>query len=236
MSFFGQLFHRTRATPADPWIRPTTADLNQPAPRTRRYLAGSDYFLPKDQEEEFRLNFQHHALYHAIGNHYVAPIDPATRLMLDVGTGTGIWASEMARLFPQAEVFGLDVDPACFKPDVPENCLLRAGNILTGLPFPDQVFDYTHQRLLVAAILAANWPGVVRELVRVTRVNGWVELVEIDHQMQNPGPACTRLASVIDTVGRDMGFDGEVMRHLDVLLRQAGLQGVEMQPDRKSVV
>ena len=80
--------------------------------QTRRYLPHSDYWLPKDREEAFRLNFQHHALLHAIGSLYVAPITPTTRLILDVGTGTGIWAVEMARQFPNAQVIGVDVDPA----------------------------------------------------------------------------------------------------------------------------
>jgi ubiquinone/menaquinone biosynthesis C-methylase UbiE len=114
----------------------------------------------------------------------VAPLAKSTRLILDVGTGTGIWPGEMARLFPQAEVIGVDMDTALFRSDVPGNCYLRAGNVVTGLPFPDQLFGYTHQRLLTAAVTAANWPGVVRELVRVTRAGGWVELVEIDTQMQ----------------------------------------------------
>ncbi|MGH2479872.1 MAG: class I SAM-dependent methyltransferase, partial [Ktedonobacteraceae bacterium] len=229
MSFFGQLFHRTRATSADPWIRPTTANLNPPTPRTRRYLAGSDYFLPKDQEEEFRLNFQHHALYHAIGNHYVAPIDPATRLMLDVGTGTGIWAVEMARQFPTAQVIGVDVDPALFSTRTPENCRLRVGDVLSRLPFPDQFFGYTHQRFLRAAITTRNWPGVVRELARVTSAGGWVELVEMDDQVQPAGPASRHLQTVIAEVSQRLGFDGDVIRHLGDLLTGAGLHAVEEQ-------
>ena len=55
------------------------------AQQTRRYLPHSDYWLPKDRAEAFRLNFQHYALLHAIGSLSVAPITPTTRLILDVG-------------------------------------------------------------------------------------------------------------------------------------------------------
>src|SRR5207245_380572 len=142
--------------------------------------------------EDIRLNFQHHALFHAIGNHYLAPLSPPLPLILDVGAGTGIWAGDMARLFPTATVVGIDLSALSFQP-VPENCLLRTGNVLTGLPFPDALFSYTHQRLLVAGIPAERWPGVVGELVRVTRGNGWIELVEIDNQMHKAGPATARM-------------------------------------------
>ncbi|HEU5381821.1 MAG TPA: methyltransferase domain-containing protein, partial [Ktedonobacteraceae bacterium] len=232
---FGWFFRRRRKADGEltAWKGTTTsrgADYHvQDLQDKRRYLAESDYFLPKDREEEFRLNFQHHALFHAIGNHYVAPIDASMRMILDVGTGTGIWPIEMARLFPQAQVIGVDVDTALFKPETPDNCFLRVGNVLTGLPFPDQLFSYTHQRLLVAAITAENWPRVVRELVRVTRSGGWVELVEIDNQMQPAGPASIRLQNLAASVSASMGFDGEAIRHLGDLLKQAGLQTVETQ-------
>jgi hypothetical protein len=60
---------------------------------------------------------------------------------------------------------------------LPSTCLFVQANILHGLPFPDGQFTSTHQRLLVAAIPALQWPRVIRELVCVTRPGGWIELV-----------------------------------------------------------
>ena len=227
MFSFGFL-RRTKATRFE-WDKMTTA-VEQPAMRARRRLEDSDYLLPKDKEEEYRLNFQHYALFHAIGSHYVAPISEQVRLILDVGTGTGVWPSEMAALFPQAQVIGVDIDPASFKADPPENCYLRVGNVLTGLPFPDALFGYTHQRLLTAALTAENWPRAVRELIRVTRPGGWVECVELDDRMQNAGTAGQQLQELMAAVGKGLGFDGEIVRHLGDLLAQEGLQSVEVQP------
>jgi SAM-dependent methyltransferase len=231
MGFFVWLFHRRKKQVALAEVRghTITASVRQQTGSLRRFLEDSDYLLPKDAEEEYRLNFQHYALYHAIGNHYVAPLHSTPRLILDVGAGTGIWASEVAHLYPQATVIGVDIDESLFKQEVSENCLLRTGNVLAGLPFPDQLFSYTHQRLLVAAITSANWPRVVHELVRVTRVGGWVEMVEIDNQIQNAGPATARLMARLEQVSRDLGFDGEPVRHLGDMLTSEGLQAVEMQ-------
>lgn len=169
-------------------------------------------------------------LFHAIGHHYVAPLSPPVKLMLDVGTGTGIWANDMACLFPGAIVVGIDVTDYSFREPSQENCLLRLGNVLTGLPFPDAFFSFTHQRLLVAGIAAEQWPRVVRELVRVTRVNGWVELVEASSLAEGAGPATARMQDLLETVSRSWGFDATIIRHLGDLLLDAGLHHVEMQP------
>lgn len=228
MIFFNRLFHR-KHTESEP-LKLATAGTDQPTRETRHYLDHFDYQLPKDEEENFRLDFQHHALFHAISNHYVAPISLPLLTVLDVGTGTGIWAAEIARLCPSSVVVGIDLSASSFKQPSQENCLLRVGNALTGLPFPDEFFSYTYQRLLVAGIIAENWPRVIHELVRVTRINGWIELIEIDNQMQHAGPATAQMQTFMNMVSQSMGFDGEIIRYLGDLLGQEGLQGVEMQP------
>jgi len=230
MFCFSWFFRRKKYAPLDPWEKVTTAKIPQPVQDTRKYLENSDYQLPKDEEEDDRLNFQHHALFHAIGNHYIAPIHPPLPLILDVGTGTGIWANEMARVFPASTVVGVDLSDRSFKHPSQDNCLLRAGNILTGLPFPNEFFGFTHQRLLVAGITAENWPRAIHELVRVTRVNGWVELVETGSLTDGAGPATARMQDFLETTSKTMGFDGSIIRHLGEMLKQEGLQGVETQP------
>nr|BBH92103.1 hypothetical protein KTA_03020 [Thermogemmatispora argillosa] len=56
------------------------------------------YLLPRDLLEDQRLNYQYHALYRTLSNHYLAPLTAEnTRTILDVGTG--IWAFELHALF-----------------------------------------------------------------------------------------------------------------------------------------
>lgn len=143
----------------------------------RKRLPDAPYLLPKDAPEQHRLNFQHRCLYSAMGNHYLAPLRPDVATMLDVGTGTGIWPVEMARLFPQAHIIGVDISAASLEYTSSPAYTFCLADVLKGLPFPDQQFEYVHQRLLVAAIPAAHWPGVIQELIRVTCPGGWVELV-----------------------------------------------------------
>jgi hypothetical protein len=60
-----------------------------------KYKAGS-YFLPNDEQEQARLDLQHHIwLLTLHGRLHLAPIDvPGAKLhnVLDIATGTGIWA------------------------------------------------------------------------------------------------------------------------------------------------
>jgi len=71
---------------------------------------GVPYVLPRDMEEVNRLDFQHYMLRYAFQGLYAVPLRNP-RDILDVGTGTGRWAREMAQLFPRAKVVGLDIAP-----------------------------------------------------------------------------------------------------------------------------
>ena len=54
--------------------------------------------LQMDQAELDRLDLLHHCLIlRTSGNHFFAPIDPHPQRILDLGTGTGIWAMEMGK-------------------------------------------------------------------------------------------------------------------------------------------
>lgn len=230
MLFFNWLFRRKK-TP-QPAIIPTSKPSASSIPlladqRTR--LENAPYLLPKDALEDSRLNYQHYVMYLSIGSHYIAPLPTAVSRILDVGTGTGIWAIEMANHFPMAQIVGCDITDTSFKTDLPRNCILTTGNILKGLPFPDQTFEYTHQRFLTAAIPAANWPGVIHELVRVTMPGGWIELLEIPNVFQNAGPETTRLTEWLARVSQTMGFDINSVPSIETWMRSEGLSFVETQ-------
>jgi ubiquinone/menaquinone biosynthesis C-methylase UbiE len=161
---------------------------------------GVPYMLPRDREEINRLDFQHYVLRYAFQGLYAAPRRNPHDI-LDVGTGTGRWAREMAQLFPRARVVGLDLAPpphdelAGSGVDVRlPNYSFVAGNLLEGLSFSDGSFDFVHMRLVFFAIPADRWPFVIGELVRVTRIGGWVESIEVDSP-RGGGPAVDALVT-----------------------------------------
>lgn len=153
----------------------------------RRYRDDVPYLLPKDLAETNRLDLQHHIMRQMLKSNYVAPIGRPGSI-LDVGCGTGRWAYEMCREFPEAQVTGLDLEEVSNSQERPPTYRFVPGNIFQDLPFKDNMFDYTHQRFLSAAIILARWPHVAHELVRVTRPGGWVEMVEAGTVLVNAGP------------------------------------------------
>lgn len=78
--------------------------------RYHAYKAGS-YPLPNDEAELERIDIKHHVIMLLSGGHlHLAPlISPAK--ILDLGTGTGIWAMEMADQYPDSLVIGTDLSP-----------------------------------------------------------------------------------------------------------------------------
>lgn len=197
----------------------------------RRYLANLPYALPKDAPEAHRLDFQHFYLRAALQGLYRVPLEThRLEFVLDVGCGTGRWAHEMALAYPQAQVFGLDIDtpPPAALP-VPPNFTFVQGNVLQPLPFPDGSFDFVHQRLLAAAIPTQNWPLVIAEFARVARPGGWIELVEASDAYLNAGPELQRFLSWGRAVSAARGVDVGRVAHLDELLHGASLAGVEQQ-------
>ncbi|GCE22387.1 class I SAM-dependent methyltransferase [Dictyobacter kobayashii] len=135
-------------------------------------LEGDMYLLPRNLQETHRLDFQHYLLRQVLKGNTLAPMSESPASILDVGCGTGRWPQEMAMLYPKTQVIGLDLDHSLQQllPAIGPNYRFIASNILSGLPFPDQSFDFVHQRLLVAGIPAKQWPFVISEITRVTRV------------------------------------------------------------------
>jgi SAM-dependent methyltransferase len=90
-----------------------------------------------DEVEQDRLDLHHEVFLGLLeGELLKAPIKDPHRI-LDVGTGTGIWAIDIADKYPMAEVIGTDITPIqpawvppnwCAHPNVSETlmeCVLR---------------------------------------------------------------------------------------------------------------
>lgn len=210
--------------------REAKRDAGKAALDDRRRLTEAPYVLPADDKEIGRLDFQHYMLRYALKGNYAAPItNPAS--ILDVGSGTGRWAYEMASLFPGANVVGSDINAPAEEtqpqgPNArPDNYAFVPGNILEGLPFADGSFDFVHMRLLLFAIPEARWPDVTRELLRVTRPGGWVELVETGPQ-QNGGPAMDQIVAWITQASQGRGINPLLGPRIGGFLRGAGAMDV----------
>lgn len=119
-----------------------------------------------------------------LGRHILPDLDSPPTQILDIGCGSGIYCIQVADEFPDAQVHGIDISP--IQPHlVPPNCTFYVADILEGLWFQDKHFDFIHSRDIHSGIPGGNWVVYLRELFRLLKPGGWVQLVEMD-----PWPCC----------------------------------------------
>lgn len=208
---------------------------SQPTPPAGFELS-SLYILPQNGTEWDRLEFQHYLLYLAMGNHlHLAPIF-SPQQVADVACGTGIWARHMAAKYPATTAIGIDKDTttiqrrharstlAAYK-NWPVNFTYQAGDVLGRLPQSDRVNDLTFMRLASAFVPANKWLTALAELTRVTRIGGWVEIVDYEVP-QSDSPACEELTTYFCKLMHGYGLIAGVGAYLPIYLREAGLGSV----------
>jgi len=77
--------------------------------------------------------------------------------VLDVGTGTGIWAIDFADEFPNTVVLGTDLSP--IQPDmVPPNCIFEVDDVRDLWTYPENYFDFVHIRSLFGSV--SDWDAL----------------------------------------------------------------------------
>ncbi|KAL2689150.1 hypothetical protein Neosp_003202 [[Neocosmospora] mangrovei] len=132
--------------------------------------------MPNDDLEYL----QHHLFTLTLGDRLglAPPNDPDSKVnrVLDVGTGTGIWAVDFGDEHPEAKVIGVDLSP--IQPSfVPPNVEFFVDDIEEPWSFSEP-FDYVHSRMMTFSI--KSWPEYIRNIYDHLSPGGYVELVEID--------------------------------------------------------
>lgn len=190
------------------------------------------YSLPIDEIEAKRLGFQHQVMRSILRTNFLAPLkDPLIEgiSVLDVGTGPATWIIDMAKQFPKSEFHGCDVND--YGPPegrfLPKNCQFQIGNVITGLPYKDDTFDYVHQRFLVAAISKPSWPQVIRELIRVIKPGGYLELVEYHLKYLDAGNAFEALSNLTNKMFVQKTIDIRASSKIGKFEIEAGLDNVK---------
>lgn len=124
--------------------------------------------------EANRLDLQHH-LYNLTlnGKLFLAPIKKDSQNVLDVGTGTGLWAIEFADEHPSAVVTGTDLSP--IQPTfLPPNVTFLVDDAKEPWVFKEK-FDFIHTRQLHCAVEEKK---LMKQALQNLKPGGWLEMQE----------------------------------------------------------
>ncbi|KAI1849703.1 hypothetical protein JX266_004652 [Neoarthrinium moseri] len=138
------------------------------------YMAG-EYSLPNDGEEQDRQDFQH-TLYSILldGKLATAPVN-SPRHVLDIGTGTGIWALEYAEANPDSHVIGTDLS-LIQPPPRTSNCEFILENSETEDWIFPYLFDYVHLRSMGPCF--NDLQTVIQKAFNHMAPGGWIEFLD----------------------------------------------------------
>jgi SAM-dependent methyltransferase len=184
------------------------------------YIHGTE---PSEQERLAGLNRMTNAA-------FIRFLDVAPRSrVLEVGSGLGILANEVAAAAADVHVAGVELSAQQLAVARPAPRVTFTQGDAHSLDFPDESFDLVYARYLLEHVTDPD--RVLREMRRVTKPGGRVAVCENDVSLLRFDPPCPAFERAWDSFIRfqaTLGGDGLIGRRLFGLFRHAGLTDVEL--------
>ncbi|KAF6807959.1 methyltransferase [Colletotrichum musicola] len=207
--------------------------MDYPLEHGRRYHAfrSGTYFMPNDEVEMDRLDLAHANTVKMFGGLFTAPLEAdKVHTILDIGTGTGIWAMEMGDMFPNAEVFGIDLSP--MQPGwVPPNVRFEIDDVES--PWIDRKYDYIFCRYMTGAV--KDWPKLIQNIYDHLNPGGWVEFIDVNGDFYSTDGTYTEkhathkwITTLLDTMD-SLGRTCRLGTKFEGWVKDAGFQNVQHQ-------
>ncbi|WQF80850.1 Putative S-adenosyl-L-methionine-dependent methyltransferase superfamily [Colletotrichum destructivum] len=148
--------------------------------RTYHKYKDGKYYIPNDEKENDRLDLQHNMVIRTFGDRLgtAPPNDVGVKVgrVLDLGTGTGIWAIDFGDDHPEADVTGVDLSAS--QPEfVPPNVRFEIDDVEEPWTY-SRPFDYIHSRGMTSSI--GDWDAYLKQAYDNLSPDGYLELNEMD--------------------------------------------------------
>ncbi|KAL4805143.1 S-adenosyl-L-methionine-dependent methyltransferase [Aspergillus unguis] len=190
--------------------------------------SSTQYYIPEDEQEQQRLDMQHEICLVSMDRKlYLSPLPEDVQNVLDLGTGTGIWAIDFADQHPSSSVTGVDLSP--IQPSwVPQNLKFEIDDYEQPWTWAHK-FDFIHGRMLSGSI--ADEQTLFRQAYENLAPGGWFELMDFcfpirsdDDTMQ--GTSFQKLNEQMMEALRMVGRDGALADHFKRLMIETGFENV----------
>lgn len=184
---------------------------------------------PNDENAQDNLDLFHHIFALTLhGRLFLAPIGPNPQRVLDLGTGTGIWAIDFADQFPSASVVATDLSP--IQPsDVPPNLEFQIDDFTLPWTFRKESFDFVHARCIYGSV--ADYPSLYGSVMEHLKPGGWFEQAEISVVPKSEdgsikGTSLEQWGPLAYEVGEKFGKSFKIAEESLGLMEQAGFVNV----------
>ncbi|KAK1719499.1 S-adenosyl-L-methionine-dependent methyltransferase [Colletotrichum acutatum] len=195
--------------------------------RTYHAFRAGSYNFPNDERESDRLDLTHTVMVKTIGNKlFLAPIDEAkTHRILDIGTGTGIWAIEVGDFFPNAEVTGIDLSPIQ-PPWVPPNVKFEVDDVESPW-VGNKKYNFIFSRYMAGSI--ADWQLYISRIFENLTPGGWAEFQDWSLMLDSDDGSLNntqthRWATLFMEACANLGRDGAPGPSLNSWVKDQGFQ------------
>ncbi|KAF7554984.1 hypothetical protein G7Z17_g2522 [Cylindrodendrum hubeiense] len=136
----------------------------------------AEYWTPNDEHHNESMDINHHLLSLSLkGKLFLAPLKDDVQKVLDIGTGTGIWAIFVSN--------STHVGAAECNIDCTEEWTFK----------PDSI-DFVHMRYLYGSI--GDWSALIKEAYRACKPGGWVESYEASAMMESDDGTVTETCAI----------------------------------------
>ncbi|ORY64908.1 S-adenosyl-L-methionine-dependent methyltransferase [Pseudomassariella vexata] len=196
--------------------------------RTFQYYKQGKYFLPNDGVEQNRLDLQHEMFRILLDGALAAAPIVNPGYVLDIATGTGLWAIDFAEENQASRVIGTDlskIQPS--RLDIP-NCSFIREDSEDPWVFPWK-FDYIHLRQVCTCF--ADTKVVIKQAFDNMNEGGWIEFQDSSVQIMSLDGTTqgTRIERWSQLMGRGLmalGRDANKARFYKQWLEEAGFVDV----------
>ncbi|KAI2604088.1 S-adenosyl-L-methionine-dependent methyltransferase [Hypoxylon fragiforme] len=186
--------------------------------------------IPNDETEQNREEIKHIAFLEITrGKYYFAPIGDNPQKIIDLGTGMGTWAIEVADMFPSAQVVGCDLSP--IQPFwVPSNVRFIIDDIGDDWAHGDN-WDFVHARQVLPTI--KDPARLCEQSFSHIKPGGWIEtqdfgaVMKCDDGTLREDSMLIEFTTLVTQALAPRGINWIVGNDMEEILRNAGFVNIQ---------
>ncbi len=211
--------------------------------KPKKEYASTYYAQGRQSAQELvRLTIQGRMMTEAMGGPLPEQADPSSfRRVLDIACGPGEWVIETAKTYPTMSLTGIDISQSMIQyareqavtRHLEDRVSFKVMDALLILEFPSSFFDLVNLRCCVGFMRTWEWPKMINEMLRVSRVGGVVRITDAEAaHICHASPALTQFSELFQSALFQAGNLFEqapsgLTAHLASLLGQHGCKTVQ---------